>query len=109
MMRRYYLLPGAEDDLYEHSFYLVENAGPEVAARFSNSFFASVKRLTESPLIGVERNYSLTDLKDIRLWFVRDFEDYLIFYRVTDTAIEVVRVLHSSQDVENIISSDSVS
>jgi len=34
----------------------------------------------------------------------RPFENYLIFYRVTDEAVEIIRVLHGAMDFESIFS-----
>lgn len=36
----------------------------------------------------------------------RPFRDYLIFYRVTDEAIEILHVLHAAQDYERILFPD---
>jgi toxin ParE1/3/4 len=34
---------------------------------------------------------------------VKDFENYLVFYRSTDVGIEVLRVLHGARDVDAIV------
>lgn len=106
MKRRLILPHSAETDLDNHFIYLTENASLDIAIRFDDSTEASFSRLLDTPFVGARRDEHIHDL---RMWFVKDFEDYLIFYRVTDKAIEVVRVLHSSQDVENILSTDTVS
>lgn len=106
MKRRLILPHSAESDLDSHFIYLAENASLEIAIRFDDSTEASLSRLLDTPFIGARRDEHTHDL---RMWFVKDFEDYLIFYRVTDEAIEVVRVLHSSQDVKNILASDAIS
>ncbi|TAE49913.1 MAG: type II toxin-antitoxin system RelE/ParE family toxin, partial [Oscillatoriales cyanobacterium] len=33
-----------------------------------------------------------------------DFQDYLIFYRIQDDRVEVLRVLHGARDLEDILS-----
>lgn len=40
------------------------------------------------------------------MWFVKNFENYLIFYRPFGNYIEVVRILHSSQDRDAILSEE---
>ncbi|MCG3199628.1 MAG: hypothetical protein GHCLOJNM_04152 [bacterium] len=45
-------------------------------------------------------------MRDLRMFAIERFEKYLIFYRVTESAIEVVRVLHSAQDIEGILVRD---
>ena len=39
----------------------------------------------------------------MRYFRVRGFESYVIFYRPLSDGIEVVRVLHGAQDLENML------
>jgi plasmid stabilization system protein ParE len=39
---------------------------------------------------------------------VKGFEKYLIFYRVFDNYIEIVRVLHSAQDIDSIMEDENI-
>ena len=41
---------------------------------------------------------------EIRQWRVKDFKDYLIFYRIQDARVEILRVLHGARDLEGILS-----
>jgi toxin ParE1/3/4 len=58
------------------------------------------------PLLGVERSYLNPKLDGLRMWFVKGFEKYLIFYRSFGNYIEIVRVLHSAQDRDFILSEE---
>lgn len=49
-------------------------------------------QLTQSPRLGVERNDVLPGMRSLRV------SSHVVFYRITDDCIEVVRVLHSRQD-----------
>lgn len=99
-----FLLPQAEVDLDSHCLYLAENADVETALRFYDAAFSSFERLCGTPLVGVRREYFNPTLSGLRMWFVKDFENYLIFYQILDDVIQIVRVLHSSQDSEKIVS-----
>lgn len=55
------------------------------------------------PLIGVDRGFINPKLFGLRMWFVKGFENYLIFYRPFGNYIEIVRVLHPSQDRDAIL------
>jgi toxin ParE1/3/4 len=48
------------------------------------------------------RRYGFTDpeFESVRVWHVRGFRNYLIFYRPIDNGVEVVRVLHGARDIE---------
>ena len=39
----------------------------------------------------------------VRLWRVRGFESYLIFYRPLPDGVQIERVIHASQDYQRIV------
>jgi toxin ParE1/3/4 len=41
---------------------------------------------------------------EVRQWGIKNFQDYLIFYRLQDEQIEILRVLHGSRDLAGILS-----
>ena len=41
---------------------------------------------------------------EIRQWRVKDFKEYLIFYRIQDDRVEILRVLHGARDLEGLLS-----
>lgn len=104
MMLDVFLSPKAEADIDAHCVYIAENADLETALRFNDAAFASFQRLSQMPFMGSEREYTSSSLHGLRIWFVATFDHYLIFYRVHDDTIQIVRVLHSSRDIESIIS-----
>lgn len=59
-----------------------------------------------NPHIGPARAFENPELKDVRLWLVRGFDKYLIFYRATAEVVEILRVLHSARDIDNILSDE---
>lgn len=52
--------------------------------------------LRDNPLIGREQNKLLLSLRSFLV------KDYFIFYLPSDDGIDVLRVLHSSRDIESI-------
>ena len=95
--------PQAERDIEDIVVYIaIDNL--EVAERFLLAFKECLERLSEFPLIGVER-FSFRDerLQSLRMWQIPSFEKYLVFYTVSDETIDIVRVLHSSRDISTIL------
>jgi toxin ParE1/3/4 len=41
---------------------------------------------------------------EVRQWRIKNFQDYLVFYRVQDDRVEILRVLHGARDLEGILS-----
>jgi toxin ParE1/3/4 len=42
-------------------------------------------------------------LKDLRKWHIKGFNNFLIFYRVQDDAVEIIRILYATQDIKGIL------
>ncbi len=67
-----------------------------------------IMKMNRLTLSDSERKFFNPKLWGIRLWFVKGFEKYLIFYRVFDNYIEIVRVLHSAQDIDSIMDDENI-
>jgi toxin ParE1/3/4 len=61
------------------------------------------ERLAETPGLGAVLSRSTSALAGLRRWRVPRFGNYLIFYRVTDETVTIVRVLHGARDIERIL------
>ncbi|HQU92073.1 MAG TPA: type II toxin-antitoxin system RelE/ParE family toxin [Pyrinomonadaceae bacterium] len=96
------LLGEAEEDISGH-FAFIANTSIDKALLFQKSVFMSLDLLRTNPLIGPPFRSDNPKLIDLRMWFVKGFEKYLIFYRPYGNYLEVVRVLHSSQDRDAIL------
>jgi toxin ParE1/3/4 len=54
------------------------------------------------PEMGVTRDFDSPRLAGIRMFPVRGFDKYLVFYRLSGNAVEIIRVLHSARDVAGL-------
>lgn len=52
------------------------------------------------PGMGSLRKYKNPELSGLRMWPVKGFDNYLIFYLTKDKSIYIVRVLHGKQDID---------
>lgn len=96
----------ARADITQNYEYLSE-FNSEVALKFFDVIRYSFAEVARNPQIG--RNYPSNNprLNGLRKWYVKGFRKYLIFYRVQESAIEIVRVLQDVQDIERILSDES--
>jgi toxin ParE1/3/4 len=92
----------ASQDLVDLTAYLEENAGVRTADRFLESVKMGFDALAAMPTLGSARAYSAPSAAGIRVWAVPRFPKYLIFYQVTADAVEVVRVLHSARNLDEV-------
>lgn len=94
--------PLAERDLDEIWDYYAVNASPEIAEKLLARIGASAERAAKRPTLGRMRGDLVPGLRSIRA------APYLIFYFVSESAIEIVRVLHERRDLGQALT-DSLS
>jgi toxin ParE1/3/4 len=101
MSRKIIVHEEARFDAIDAAYYIADNS-LETADRFAEAIDAAYEQLAEMPGIGTLRNYNNPSLKGMRMWPVPGFRNYLILYHATDEELQVIRVLHGSQDIESI-------
>lgn len=74
------------------------------AERFMERAGESFETLADMPGMGTTHRFSRSTLKGIRRFPVKQFDDYLIFYRAIDGEfpIEIVRVVHGARDLPTL-------
>lgn len=55
------------------------------------------------PGIGTPRKVRKPEFKNVRMWRIEGFEDYLIFYFPRPDGIAVERVVHASRDYRRVL------
>ena len=91
--------PKARFDLVQNAAWIeIDNA--DAALGFRVAAERELELLRTHPFLGRRRHFRDASL---RSWRIGGYENYLIFYRLTDTTLEVVRVLHGAQDLQTIL------
>lgn len=93
--------PHAKLDLVEIAGHISEDS-LDSALRFIDAAEVSFNLLASSPEIGRNCDFSDPESANMRLWRVKGFEKYLIFYRPIPDGVDIVRVIHGSRDIETI-------
>ena len=93
--------PAALRDL-NHIAATLSESNLRTANRFLSSAEATFERLADMPGLGSPCLIEYVD-QPIRVWPVRGFRNYLVFYREVDTGIEVIRILHGARDWQAIL------
>lgn len=94
----YAFRPAARRDFDAYVDYLRENAGAATSIRFVDAARHSFARLIENPGMGPAVQTRSADLKRLRKWRIDGFPNVLVFYLIRDSAVEIVRLIHSAQD-----------
>lgn len=96
--------PRARDDIIrQFRWYLVEQDTSDAAFRFVDAVEDSVAQLVSMPTMGAPRELRNPALKGLRVWPVKDFDAFLIFYVVQGDTLRVIRVLHGRRDIDGIL------
>lgn len=92
----------AKRDLKAHFVYIGADK-EEAAFRFLSAAEESFQDLARNPLMGAACQLRGQGTKTFRRWRVKDFENYLIFYRIIGDKIEIARVMHGARDLERLL------
>src|SRR5881397_2953052 len=67
----------------------IADENPAAAERFLEAVKASFAALARMPHMGVPRHFRNPKFADVRMWRVRDFDKYLIFYRPRKNGVDI--------------------
>ncbi len=96
-MSRLVIRERADQDIDEQLIYLARQSH-RIAERFLDAVERTFQILAESP----ERGF-VWNSDGMRVWSVRGFENWLIFYHLIDDGIEIIRLLHGARDVTALL------
>ena len=85
----------ARDDLDQIAEYIAER-NPTAAERLVKLIHENIKRLVEFPEAGFLRSDFGRDIRSMPVG------TYIIFYRIAQKEIEVIRILHASRDIPRL-------
>jgi toxin ParE1/3/4 len=90
--------PEAEQDILAIWIHVAREASPDVAEEQLRSVDRACEALAEWPHSGRARDELFRGVRSIVV------DPYVVFYRVGNSAIEIIRVLHGRRDVDAIFS-----
>lgn len=93
---------GVFDELTEIAVFLAQH-DESVANRFLDSCEDAFERLENFPEIGAPQKFDDPKLSEIRMWLVKSFDNYLIFYLPIGGGVRILHVLHSALDYNRVI------
>ncbi len=100
---KFIVRPLARFDLLEEADFIETAYGLDRVRAFLFAANETFTKLAQMPLMGSPRPQLAPQLPALRQWRIKGFEDYLIFYVPLPNGVEVVRVLHSRQNIQAIL------
>jgi toxin ParE1/3/4 len=92
---------GVFEELVSLSFYLAET-DEETAHRFLDACDQTFLFLADNRLIGSLIKFTSVKLNEVRMWRVKGFEKYLVFYEPQSDGIKILHILHIAQDYNRV-------
>ena len=103
MSRELIIRNRATQDLRQQANYILVNGNAAAAERFLDLAENTFTQLVRVPEIGKVVRLASARMGEVRQWRIKDFQDYLVFYRIQDDRVEILRVLHGARDLEGIL------
>src|SRR5438034_4780198 len=100
--RRLIIPPRADRDLIDIWQFGAERWSPETADKHLNRIKEAAEWLCEWPFSGTPRNQIRPGLHSVVV------NPHIIFYRIVSRDIELVRVLHHSQEIDLILQAEKL-
>jgi toxin ParE1/3/4 len=75
-----------------------------LGVRWERAVTATTVRLAKTPRAGSPCSFSSPQLKDLRRLPIDDFPSHLVFYRIAQNQIHILRVVHGARDLETLVS-----
>ncbi|MEJ1935361.1 type II toxin-antitoxin system RelE/ParE family toxin [Nostoc sp. NIES-2111] len=105
---RYIIRPKADQDLDDQAFYYATEACPELGHRFLVSAHETFSLLSTQPEMGWNPKLRLAEGEGLRLFRVTGFEKILILYRPIHNVVEILRVVHGSQNIRKLLRTQGI-
>ena len=100
--RRLIIDPKVVEDLLEIGAYIAQD-NVDAAHRFLVQANNTFDQLSSHPGLGTKCYFRHNRAANLRVWPIRGFENYLIFYDARDDAVVIYRVLHGARDIKSIL------
>jgi toxin ParE1/3/4 len=82
--------------------YLAAHQSLETALRFYRSPEQTFRLLASQPKIGKVAACRSPFLAGMKMFPLKRFSKHLVFYRLLESGIEIIRVLHGGHDIESL-------
>jgi toxin ParE1/3/4 len=96
------LSEAASADIVEQADWYEEKSDRKLARRWSESVTSAVLRIMRNPRSGTPCRFGVAELSNIRRMSISGFPKHLVFYKVVDGEVLILRVLHGARDLENL-------
>jgi len=99
---RFALSDAAVADIVEQSEWYVEHSGTKLAKRWEKAVTAALRRILRNASAGTPCTFRSAALRNVRRVSISGFPKHLLFYKIQDAEIFVLRIVHGARDLESL-------
>lgn len=103
MKNRLVLREAAIQSILSQADYYSAKAGSALAAKWESAVTAGILRVVDLPASGTSCRFKSKKLAGLRWLPVPGFPRILIFYFFRRSEVEIVHILHSARDIEELL------
>jgi toxin ParE1/3/4 len=96
------LSEAASADIVEQADWYEEKSDWKLAQRWSDAVTAAVLRIMRNPRSGTPCRFGPAELRNIRRVSISGFPKHLVYYKIWDDEVLILRVLHGARDLESL-------
>jgi toxin ParE1/3/4 len=97
------LTDAAVSDIQEQADWYEQCSDNALARQWENQVTAALVRIEKHPRSGAKCGFSATELQGVRRSPISGFPKHLIFYRLEEEEIRILRVVHGARDLEGLL------
>jgi len=90
-------------DILEQADWYAAQSGRALAARWEKAVTAAVLRMVSRPAAGAPCAFESPELQGVRRTTISGFPKHLLFYRLDEEEIFILRVVHGARDLERLL------
>ena len=89
-------------DILEQADWYETQSGVPLAERWGKAVTSAVLRIMKNPNGGTPCTFRSSELRDLRRTTITGFPKHLIFYRLHEGEVFILRVVHGARDLERL-------
>jgi len=93
----------AVTDIVEQADWYAAQSGDALAKRWEKAVASVMLRLVTRPAAGKRCRFRSAELTNVRRTTISGFPKHLVFYRVDEGEIFILRVVHGARDLERLL------
>jgi toxin ParE1/3/4 len=93
----------AEQDVLRQVEWYADKELADIARRFHGATLDAIDALLAMPEAGPPRAARNPQLAGLRMWPIKGFDEFWVYYLVRPQLLTVVRVLHSKRDIAAVL------